>query len=230
MSATTASGRVQGRPTGPGTFTRSRTATNRRLSPACPGVSTNASGRQRRSAARWILLVGPPRECPSPAAFKRARCRRRTRQRSARAERCTVRPAAVVPPRRPRFGRGSRFQGRQLLGVQGHPGSVVVRPCCRRVHAAQAQVRLALGSGLGNHRLHQVLEDSLCRPDPEAVVRTLPGPELAGKVAPGAARAEPPHHRVEVFPQVGDGSACGDRKVGLIQGPLRVGEIASRHD
>lgn len=107
----------RGRPTGPGTFTRSRTATNCGLSPACPGVSRNASGRQRSSAARWILLVGPPRERPSPAALKRARCRRR------------VRRAAVVPPRRPRFGRGSRFQGRQL------PESRAIPAACRCARA-----------------------------------------------------------------------------------------------
>ena len=38
-----------------------RTSWCSRRSAACPGVSTNASGRQRRSAARWALLVSPPR-------------------------------------------------------------------------------------------------------------------------------------------------------------------------
>ena len=83
LIAATASGRVRGRPTGPRTLTFSSTAMNRGLSAACPGVSTNASGRQRRSAARWTLLVSPPRERPSAAASSRARRRRRSRRRSA---------------------------------------------------------------------------------------------------------------------------------------------------
>jgi hypothetical protein len=87
-------------------FPRSRTGANCGLSPACPGVRTNASGRQRRSAATWILLVSPPRERPSSAAFKRARCRRRTRRRSMRASSsacpsCGCCPF-VLPPFRPR--------------------------------------------------------------------------------------------------------------------------------
>jgi hypothetical protein len=76
LPAATASGRVRGRPTGPRTLTFSSTAMNRGLPAACPGVSTNASGRQRRSAARWTLLVSPLRERPSAAASSRARRRR----------------------------------------------------------------------------------------------------------------------------------------------------------
>lgn len=67
-------------------LTFSNTATNRGLSAACPGVSTNVGGRQRRSAARWTLLVSPPRERPSAAALSRARWRRRSRRRSARSD------------------------------------------------------------------------------------------------------------------------------------------------
>jgi hypothetical protein len=53
----------------------------RGLSAARPGVSRKDSGRQRRSAHRWTLLVSPPRERPSSAAFSRAVCRRRSRRR-----------------------------------------------------------------------------------------------------------------------------------------------------
>lgn len=51
------------------------------LSAACPAVGTIASGRHLRSAARWTLLVCPPRERPSrgPSAGV---CRRRIRRSS----------------------------------------------------------------------------------------------------------------------------------------------------
>ncbi|MCY0922641.1 hypothetical protein OS965_31585, partial [Streptomyces sp. H27-G5] len=52
---------------------------------------------------------------------------------------------------------------------------------------------------------------------------------LDGHVAPGTAGTEPPHRRVEVIPQVGDGSGYSQRKVGLDQGPLLVGEVATCH-
>jgi transposase len=37
---------------------------NRGESPCWPGLVSRATGRQRRSAARWILVVSPPRERP----------------------------------------------------------------------------------------------------------------------------------------------------------------------
>jgi hypothetical protein len=57
----------------------------------------------------------------------------------------------------PVFGLDGHFQGRQLLGVQGRPGGVMVDPGGRRVradqtHADQAHVGLAAGGGPGDHR------------------------------------------------------------------------------
>lgn len=53
-----------GRPVRRGTRKRVMTCTNAGASPAWPGVSTKAGGLQRLSAARWILVVSPPRERP----------------------------------------------------------------------------------------------------------------------------------------------------------------------
>lgn len=60
------------------------TGMNCGLSVACPAVSTNASGRHPRSAARQTLPVCPPRECPREPVFSRSPHRRRIRRRSCR--------------------------------------------------------------------------------------------------------------------------------------------------
>ena len=158
LSAATASGRVRGRPTGPRTLTFSSTAMNRGLSAACPGVSTNAGGRQRRSAARWTLLVSPPRERPSAAASSRARRRRRSRRRSARSDFPAGEPPAtgtICPVSVALFPRRGPFQRRQDLRFHHHPGRVVMGAGHRGVHANQRRVRLAAPSSLGDHPLHQ---------------------------------------------------------------------------
>src|SRR5512142_1986726 len=65
LSATTCSGRVRGRPTPPaGTRIAASSPGSCGLSPACPGVSSTASGRPRPSTARWSLLLSPPRDRP----------------------------------------------------------------------------------------------------------------------------------------------------------------------
>src|SRR6516162_10549768 len=45
---------------------------NRGQSPCWPGVKMPVTGRQRRSAARWILVDSPPRERPSASRTARA--------------------------------------------------------------------------------------------------------------------------------------------------------------
>src|SRR2546429_1263912 len=37
----------------------------------CPAVVTRATGRQRRSASRWILVVSPPRDRPRASRARR---------------------------------------------------------------------------------------------------------------------------------------------------------------
>lgn len=69
---------------GPRTRIFPSTGMNCGLSAARPAVRTNASGRHFRSAARSTLLVCPPRERPSRAAFSRSFRRRRTHRRSSR--------------------------------------------------------------------------------------------------------------------------------------------------
>ncbi len=73
LSASTVVGRVLGRSLGLATRMPAMTCVNAGASPAWPGVTTKASGRQRPSAARWIFVVRPPRDrprawsCGSPA-------------------------------------------------------------------------------------------------------------------------------------------------------------------
>lgn len=97
LSPATASGRVRGRPARPRTRTLARTGTHWGLSAACPGVRVKASGRQRRSAATWTLLVSPPRERPRAAAFSRARRRRYRRRRSSRRAASATSPGSAGP-------------------------------------------------------------------------------------------------------------------------------------
>lgn len=83
----------------------------------------------------------------------------------------------------------------------------------RGVHADQAQVRLPTGGCLHDHGVHQQLEDALPRPLHEAVVDGLPGTVLLC-VPPEAAGAEPPHHPLELLPQVlRTGAVPPDRQV-----------------
>src|SRR5512144_788655 len=77
--------------------------------------------------------------------------------------------------------------------------------------------------------VHQVLEDALGRPRPEPVVDGGPRTVLVGHVPPWAARAEPPHHRVELPPQIRDRAPLAHRQMGLDQGPLVVCEVTTRH-
>jgi hypothetical protein len=51
-----------------GTRMRSRTGIICGASPHWPGVTSRASGLQPPSLARWILLVSPPRDLPSPSS------------------------------------------------------------------------------------------------------------------------------------------------------------------
>lgn len=67
MSARTRSGRLRGRPTPiRGTRIASRTGLNCGESPRWQAVITTDSGFCPCSTARWILLVRPPRDRPSP--------------------------------------------------------------------------------------------------------------------------------------------------------------------
>lgn len=70
MSPSSRPGRVRGRP-GPARRIRSRASSgpNARVSPRCPAVVTRASGRDRRSASRWIWCSarrGTARSPPDP--------------------------------------------------------------------------------------------------------------------------------------------------------------------
>jgi hypothetical protein len=66
LSAIAVPGRVRGRP-----FPRRAMRTwfssgmNCGQSPCWPGVRIRVTGRQRRSAAKWILVLSPPRDRPS---------------------------------------------------------------------------------------------------------------------------------------------------------------------
>lgn len=65
LSARTLLGRVRGLP-GPdlGKRTMDKASPNMTESPRCPGLVSMVTGRHRRSEARWILVVRPPRERP----------------------------------------------------------------------------------------------------------------------------------------------------------------------
>jgi hypothetical protein len=129
LSAATASGRVRGRPTGPRTLTFSSTAMNRGLSAACPGVSTNASGRQRRAAAGgpcWSAHRAsdpalPPRAGPGGADAAVGARPARTPQLASRRP-----PGQFARFPWPLFPRRGPFQRRQDLRFQHHPGRVVM--------------------------------------------------------------------------------------------------------
>jgi len=128
------------------------------LSAACPGVSTSASGRQRRSAARWTLLVSP--RASDPALPPRAGPGGADAAVGARPAR-TPQLAGRRPPRQfarfpwPLFPRRGPCQRRQDLRFHHHPGRVVMGAGHRGVHANQRHVRLAAPSSLGDHPLHQ---------------------------------------------------------------------------
>src|ERR1041385_6111701 len=64
LSPATASGRVRGRPTGPGTRILFRTGMNCGLSPACPAVIFSERGRHCGTQDRGGFVVSPPRERP----------------------------------------------------------------------------------------------------------------------------------------------------------------------
>ena len=233
LPAATASGPVRGRPTGPRTLTFSSTAMNRGLPAACPGVSTNASGRRRRPAARWTLLVSPPHERPSAAASSRARRRRRSRRRSARSDSPAGEPpatGAICPVSVAPFPRRGPFQHRQDLRFHHHPGRVVMGAGHCGVHADQRHVRLAAPSSLGDHPLHQRGEHADVAPLGEAVVDRLPGPELPGHLPPLATGTEPPDDALKLFAQVlWEGAVPSDRQERLYQFPLIIAQFTSRH-
>lgn len=237
LSAATASGRVRGRPTGPRTVTFFRTAVKWGLSAACPSVSSNDSGRQRRSAARWTLLVSPPRERPIRAAFSLARRLRRSRLRSCRWGAAASSPStsapfrAFVPHCRPFFSLLDRFfEGGEGLLTQRHAGGVVVGAGDRGVHADQGQVRLPAPGRLGDHPVQHGLEDALVTPLEEAVIDGLPGPEFRRDVPPGAAGPEPEDHRFELLPQpLRVRSESAYRQERLDQLPVIISEFCTRH-
>lgn len=205
----------------------------RTLSAACPGVRMMDRGRQRRSKARWTLLVSPPREQPSSAARSRALRRRRTPQRCSRSGSslsadpsptgsfCPF-PAARIPP-------PGLLQILKELGVDDHARRVVMRAGNGRVHADQAEIDVVAGRRLGGHRFHEGREDFVTRPPPEAVIDRRPGAVALRHIPPGAAGTEPPHHRVEGAAQVRDRSARPQRQVRLDQLPFGFGQITTIH-
>ena len=73
LSANAAPGRIRGRPV-PRRAMRTwfSSGMNCGQSPCWPGVKMRVTGRQPRSAARWILVVRPPRDRPS-ASWRPAR-------------------------------------------------------------------------------------------------------------------------------------------------------------
>ncbi len=72
LSAMTVSGLRRGRPADRrGTRIASSTVSNTVESLTWPGVTTMAKGRPRPSAARWTLVVNPPRDLPSALARRR---------------------------------------------------------------------------------------------------------------------------------------------------------------
>jgi hypothetical protein len=75
LSASNLSGLVRGRP-GPTREIRSRSMSGSNASESwrCPAVVTRASGRHRESDSRWILVLSPPRERPSPSRSRRGAC------------------------------------------------------------------------------------------------------------------------------------------------------------
>lgn len=106
--------------------------------------------------------------------------------------------------------------------------SVVVGAGCGGVHADQVKVGLSTGRGLGDHGLRQLLEDACGRPGSEAVVDGRPRPVLLRQIPPRAASTKPPHHRVELPPQVRDRTALTQGQVRIDQGPFLVGEVSAR--
>ncbi len=142
------------------------------LSAAWPAVSTNASGRHLRSAARWTLLVCPPLERPRRAVFSLSFRRRRLRRRSSRpgsasasCPSCSSRLPLLTWPFR--LGSSLLQRGEDVL-VQVHPGCVVVSARGGGVDADQDQIDLTPLRGFRDQTLQQGLEDTGVTPLPEA--------------------------------------------------------------
>jgi hypothetical protein len=176
------------------------------LSAAWLAVSTNASGRHLRSAARWTLLVCPPLERPRRAAFSRS-----FPPTPDAASLLLLAIALGVPPVLsfeaapfwPGLLRlaGNLLQGGEDVLAQVHPGSVVVSACGGGVNADQGQVHLTPLRGFRDQALQQGLEDAGVTPLPESVVDGRPGAELLRHLPPLPAGPEPPDHALELLPQ-----------------------------
>lgn len=204
------------------------------LSAAWPAVSTNASGRHLRLAARWTLLVCPSLKRPRRAAFSRSFRRRRMRRRSSRAGSssascplCSSSPSLLTWPSP--LG-GCFLQGGDDVLVKVHPGRVVVDPGGGGVDADQGQVHLTPLRGFRDQAaLQQGLEDPGVPPLPEAVVDGRPGAEIRRHLPPLPARLEPPDHALELLPQsLGVRAVLADRQVRLDELPCGIGQLYAR--
>lgn len=123
----------------------------RGLSAACPSVTSKDNGRQRRSAATWTCRPGRY-AIGQPGGFQAAPGSSIPLSAAAA---CVFRPRVppLVRPRRPSPRRPAPHPvwpcGRVLVGA-GHRG----------VHADQRQAQLPPLCRLGDHSVHQLLEDA----------------------------------------------------------------------
>lgn len=99
----------------------------------------------------------------------------------------------------------------------------------RGIHADQVEIDLLAGRRLGDHPLHQRPEGPGRCPALERAVDGRPGAVLLRNVPPGAPGPEPPHHGVELPPQVRDRATLAHRQERLDQLPLGIREITTRH-
>lgn len=241
-SAATAAGRVRGRPTGPGMRTLFKTAMSRGRSAVCPGVSTKAGGSPATSSAAWTLLLGPPRDRPSPTASARALRRRHMTARSwpddasappAPDLTCGAPPAApaAAPEAEPPFFLGQRLLQR-IQGLPGdrRPGRLLMRPHDRGVHTDQFQPDLPARYGLGDQRVHQRPEHPGSGPAAEPEVERGPRPVPFRDITPAGPGAEPPQDPVELITHPpGQRPGSRHRQMRLDQRPLGIGHIKARH-
>src|SRR6476469_7133042 len=153
----------------------------------------NETGRHRWSAARWILVVSPPRDRPNASRHGRIACSA-TRFLSFDPAPCVVTagPNALLlvgseSDREPFRGHIHR---RRLPGTSG----VVVSPDAGRVHR---QNPLRIVAVAGPHQLGQdLLPVPVGRPGPVPSVDGLPRSVRGRKITPRRPCPGPPHHPV----------------------------------
>ena len=186
------------------------------------------SGRHRRSAARWILVVNPPRDRPSPSRHRRSPCSN-SRFLSFDGPPCE-RPTG---PDAPRHGLGER-NGKSLGGHIGRrrirrPRSVVMGPHDRGVDRDHPLLVVGVAAALQPPQ-HPV-PGAIGRP---CAVSSIDGPPRSVRlrqIPPRRACAGPPQHPVDHPPMRGSGptlpASALHRQKRLQRSPPFIGQVVT---